>query len=258
MAKIYGLNGVLEGKVGNTVFATVGGQNIARKYQPIVANPRTTAQVNQRAKVSLAGQISKGVIPAAIEGLGGTKLKNRRMFLSNLIKAAEAPSNGEAAMILGEEIEFSHGYAASKFNGQAITITGAASDPYLTAQVTLRSTTGAALEVGARCRVVVLFVPNAANEGANCISRAVDVKVATAQQQNMQVEAIFPNNSITQAGRFMAWLVPMEEVAGAAFPVGYVFTPGTQQIAVPSDLVLSGSVIYGDSEYIGDANFQSA
>lgn len=258
MAKIYGLNGVLEGKVGNTVFATVGGQNIARKYQPIVANPRTTAQVNQRAKVSLAGQISKGVIPAAIEGLGGTKLKNRRMFLSNLIKAANAPANNEAALIMGGEIQFSHGYAANKFNGQAIVITGAANDPTLTAQVTLRSTTGTALEVGARCRVVVLFVPDAADEGANCLSRAVDVKIVSPNQQNIQVEAIFPNNSITQAGRFMAWLVPMEEVAGAAFPIGYVFTPGTQQIAVPSDLVLSGSVMYGDSEYIGDANFQKA
>ena len=57
MAKIYGLNGVLSGRQGGTVFAVRNGENIARKYQPMVSNPRTEGQTAARAKMKLLSQL---------------------------------------------------------------------------------------------------------------------------------------------------------------------------------------------------------
>lgn len=58
MAKIFGLNGVLSGRQGYTVFAVRNGVNIARKYQPIVSNPKSASQVEGRAKLKLLSQLS--------------------------------------------------------------------------------------------------------------------------------------------------------------------------------------------------------
>lgn len=58
MAKIYGLNGVLSGRQGSTVFAVRNGMNIARKYQPVVSNPKSMAQVASRAKLKALSQLS--------------------------------------------------------------------------------------------------------------------------------------------------------------------------------------------------------
>lgn len=54
MAKAVGLIGSLKGKVGNTVFATRRGIQIARVYQPVVANPKSSRQALSRAKFALA------------------------------------------------------------------------------------------------------------------------------------------------------------------------------------------------------------
>ena len=70
MAKIVGFVGTGSGRVGNVVLSKgPNGLTISRSYQPIVANPRTDAQLNQRAKVNLAGRVSKLVPTQALTGL---------------------------------------------------------------------------------------------------------------------------------------------------------------------------------------------
>lgn len=54
MAKAVGLIGSLKGKVGNTVFVTRRGIQVARVYQPVVAQPKSARQQLSRAKFSLA------------------------------------------------------------------------------------------------------------------------------------------------------------------------------------------------------------
>lgn len=54
MAKAVGLIGSLKGKVGNTVFATRRGIQVARVYQPVVAQPKSARQQLSRAKLALA------------------------------------------------------------------------------------------------------------------------------------------------------------------------------------------------------------
>lgn len=58
MTKIYGLFGSMTGKLADTVMTVRNGQQIARKYQPVVYNPSTAAQVEQRAKLKLISQLS--------------------------------------------------------------------------------------------------------------------------------------------------------------------------------------------------------
>ena len=64
MAKIYGLFGSMTGKLADTVMSVRNGEQIARKYQPVVFNPSTPAQIAQRAKLKLMSQLSAIMAPA--------------------------------------------------------------------------------------------------------------------------------------------------------------------------------------------------
>ena len=91
MAKIYGLNGALRGRQGNNVFAVQNGTQIVRAYQPVVANPRTSAQQLVRARFALAGKISGFTPSLAVAGMRGSSARSRRAaFVSALSKAATA------------------------------------------------------------------------------------------------------------------------------------------------------------------------
>lgn len=48
----------MTGKLADTVMSVRNGEQIARKYQPVVFNPSTPAQVAQRAKMKLISQLS--------------------------------------------------------------------------------------------------------------------------------------------------------------------------------------------------------
>lgn len=70
MAKNYqGINGNWSGKVGNNVGAVSCGRTVIRIYQPIVANPRTEAQLAQRARLSAAVAFLKGSAAALRLGM---------------------------------------------------------------------------------------------------------------------------------------------------------------------------------------------
>lgn len=70
MAKAVGLIGSLKGKVGNTVFATRRGTQIARVYQPVVANPKSSRQALSRAKFALATETLRPFALFLRAGLG--------------------------------------------------------------------------------------------------------------------------------------------------------------------------------------------
>lgn len=77
MAKIYGLFGSMTGKVADVVMAVRNGEQIARKYQPIVTNPNTPAQTASRAKLKLMSQISAVMAPViAIPRQGSVSSRN--------------------------------------------------------------------------------------------------------------------------------------------------------------------------------------
>ena len=64
MAKFYG-GYVKSGKLGGSVFTISKGVTVERQYQPIVNNPQTKAQVEQRAKFKLMSGLASVVSPFA-------------------------------------------------------------------------------------------------------------------------------------------------------------------------------------------------
>lgn len=62
--KLNGFVGKGSGKLGSSVFAVSGGEQIVRQYNPQVSNPQTDAQVEQRAKLKLMSQIAAALAPA--------------------------------------------------------------------------------------------------------------------------------------------------------------------------------------------------
>lgn len=77
MAKVYGITGKAQGKYGNAVFRIRFGQQIMAEYNPVVKNPRTTAQVESRAKLKLLSQLSASMGPViAIPREGAVSPRN--------------------------------------------------------------------------------------------------------------------------------------------------------------------------------------
>lgn len=79
--KLNGFVGKGSGKLGASVFAISGGEQIVRQYNPQVANPSTSAQVAQRAKLKLMSQVAAALAP----GLGFKKqglVSARNQFVS--------------------------------------------------------------------------------------------------------------------------------------------------------------------------------
>lgn len=95
MAKIYGLNGALRGRQGNNVFSIQNGTQVVKAYQPVVANPRTPAQVSQRTKFALVGRMSSATPLLAISGLMGSSPRAKRArFVSLLTKMSTVTQTG--------------------------------------------------------------------------------------------------------------------------------------------------------------------
>lgn len=115
MAKLIG--GVLSkgsGRLGGHVLAVSNGQQIIREYQPNVANPRTSLQKAQRAKVVLAGKLSQITPDAVIIGLAENKRDRRSEYTRNVIKNARVQEeSGEyTAVLLPGSLVFSNGQEA--------------------------------------------------------------------------------------------------------------------------------------------------
>lgn len=76
MGKVSSMWGKTTGKVGGLVYASAGGEQIVREYNPNVSNPSTSAQVDQRAKMKLMSQLSASL--ASVIAMSKTGLISRR------------------------------------------------------------------------------------------------------------------------------------------------------------------------------------
>lgn len=121
------------GRVGGQVYAVNGGEQIIRTYNPVVANPRTSLQQAQRAKVVLAGKLSSLTPDAVLTGMGISKRDRRSEFTRNIIKKAVAANTpqGYKAVLEPADLIFSKGR----------------SNPDLTATLAVESNTAVAVTV---------------------------------------------------------------------------------------------------------------
>lgn len=134
MAKVTSIQGKAVGKVGAVVYAVSGGQQIAREYQPHVANPSTEGQVNNRSRFKLLSQLSaslKPVIAIRKEGL----VSARNQFQS--INYGATSFDGETAKINLNVVQLTKsnasfvGFNATRAGGTAIVVKLNAAAPAL-------------------------------------------------------------------------------------------------------------------------------
>ena len=113
MGKFVGFIGSISGKVGNVVFAKgTDGITYGRTYQPVVANPKTIGQMDQRAKMNLAGRMTAVTPPEVLLGLGINKRMRRSAFNKNLLDVATIDRTQPGTIVAKvdpEDIIFSQG-----------------------------------------------------------------------------------------------------------------------------------------------------
>lgn len=86
MAKITGLSGMIQGKVGPTVYRVSRGVQIASQYNPNPSNPRSPAQIDRRSIFSSSVRLAKSVYDDAFIGpLFKSKQYKQRTQLIGLI-----------------------------------------------------------------------------------------------------------------------------------------------------------------------------
>lgn len=127
MGKFVGFIGTISGKVGTTVFQKgEKGVSYGRAYQPVVSNPKTVGQIDQRAKMNLVGRISQVTPKSLLIGMEGINARQRRSdFTSNLLKVAIIDrSSGEViAKVAPTDVIFSRGAEVINANMGNVTIT---------------------------------------------------------------------------------------------------------------------------------------
>lgn len=101
--------GKTSGKVGGLVYATSGGETIIREYNPNVANPSTTAQVDQRARMKLMSQLAASVAPAlAMQKSGLVSARNK----FTKINFGNSYALNGVAQVTYENLQFTEGNLA--------------------------------------------------------------------------------------------------------------------------------------------------
>ena len=96
--RLTGITGTGSGKLGSSVFSVTSGTQIVRQYQPVVTNPSTAQQVNNRARLKLMSQLSAVMADViAIPKNGMQSARNIFVQENYKITAAE---NGHASVDL--------------------------------------------------------------------------------------------------------------------------------------------------------------
>lgn len=104
--KLVGITGTGRGKLGSSVFSVNSGQQIVRQYQPVVANPNTVLQVNQRARMKLASQLAAAYAPVIAMPKQGL-VSTRNQFIKKNMDAISA--QGGTAQVTYENLQLTNG-----------------------------------------------------------------------------------------------------------------------------------------------------
>lgn len=107
--KTVGIIGKGSGKLGSTVFAVSGGEQIARVYTDKVSNPSTNAQVQQRARMKLASQLAAAMNNVIVIPKKGLQ-SSRNLFVKKNMLFIQATVGG--AVVSYEKLQLTSGNAA--------------------------------------------------------------------------------------------------------------------------------------------------
>lgn len=117
MARMQGITGKLSGKMGAAVFRVRDGQQVVTQYNPIVKNPNTTGQKNQRAKFKLIAQLAAIMAPAfgtmlVAQSAAKGKATQRNAFTKlnlPLVEITDTP-DGDSAVIRMDKLQLTSSF----------------------------------------------------------------------------------------------------------------------------------------------------
>lgn len=104
--KLVGITGTGSGKLGSSVFSVNSGQQIVRQYQPVVANPNTVGQVQQRGSFKLASQLAAAFAPVIAIPKKGMVTGRNQFIQKNMPFITSA---GGTAQVTYENIQLTNG-----------------------------------------------------------------------------------------------------------------------------------------------------
>lgn len=107
--KLNGILGKASGKLGSAVFATQGGQQVVRQYQPNVKNPNTEAQTMQRARFKLMTQLSSSYANVIAIPRSGSQT-SRNLFVKKNMPLVIGTADG--AQVVYENLQLTNGTRA--------------------------------------------------------------------------------------------------------------------------------------------------
>lgn len=253
MAKIYGMNGVATGRRGNDVFAVTNGTQIVRQYQPIVANPRTDAQLRQRARMNTAGRFSHLCPKSLLKAMQTeNNRRNRSLFNKGIIDATTvgAPVSGVyTATIAASAVKFSRGagYLKSRVSTQMAIANGEAS-------IGLTINQDAAPNRYAE-RIVCAVLNSTANRETTEVVMYKDVVFT--DDSEVEVEFKLPE-SIVAGQRVLMWRIPIDLTEEGMNIVTNVLGGSTNDIT--ATLAATNGLVneFGQTSYVGEVNFPVA
>lgn len=254
MAKVVGLVGSASGKIGNIVYAVTNGIQIARVYQPVVSNPKSSLQSMQRAKGNLAGRISSFVPRTAIMGMGINNRIRRGEFLRQLLKAAHVSlfEGAYQAKVASEDVIFSKGSVPIAVVQPSFSATGNS------IAVTLYGPTDTAMSAAdyaaMQTRLVVMVYDVTTQELVEVITKIVNKP----EQGASSVTNVLVAHTV---GYFAdVYAVPMSTADGSAVSIDTsVATLSDSDIA--AKLTVNGNAVvftYGKSVLLGRATYTPA
>lgn len=254
MGIVVGLVGAASGKIGNLVYAVTNGIQTARVYQPIVSNPKSIGQSQQRARGNLAGRISSFVPRTAIMGLGVNARLRRGEFLRNILKKATVTMSGSnyVAKIQPADVLFSKGAVILPVTMQSVTAAAHSVAVVLTGV----ADTVLAPEVYAS-RLVRLVAMVYEQNTTNLVE--VSTKLATMPAQGATSTTTM---QVAHAGGYdvFVYAIPMSTEDGTAASVD-TSVVGLDDDKIASSLSVNGNAVvfaYGQSVYLGEGNFTQA
>ena len=179
------------GRVGGQVYAVNGGEQIIRTYNPVVANPRTSLQQAQRAKVVLAGKLSSLTPDAVLTGMASSKRDRRSEYTRNIIIKAVANDTpqGYKAVLVPEDLVFSKGR----------------SNPDLTATLKAESNTAVSVEVTKGSSIDAVMLVAVEYNGALLEYTFVNYELVT----NFDAAALIALSGRSQAGSVNVYAIPL-------------------------------------------------
>ena len=248
MAKYYN-NKIKTGRVAGSVFAVRNGEVIERAYNPIVANPRTDAQLMQRAKMNLAGQISKLVGFEVLTSMSMPyKGKNRTMFVRNIVNKSKSSMVGKDAVakINPADIIFSRG---------SVTPVAAAATPVVTANsVTVALTPASNIEGNTYGERVVVLVYESAEAQVPMGAFSGEALLSAGDPTSIEVRIPFG----MRTGNVLAVYRVPYRVANYGVRVKAEEMEGTPQ-EISAALTRSGeNVLWGETVFVGSQVFTQA